>query len=111
MKAILIVTTRKDTLRSEIVGSTLENITVAKDFVETQRQLENKTLNSIPVGLIPGGKSVSYPSVLHAILDGWELMSPPSEVGEEYEWWLVKTERPSNNSLNRGRDDRYGRQF
>lgn len=56
--------------------------------------------NLVPVGLIGGGlgRFPCYPTVLHAIGDGWKLLSPPSRCttvidGKEivsFEWWLVR---------------------
>ena len=55
--------------------------------------------NQMPVGMIRSPHFPLYPTVLHALGDGWKLLAPPekqtwknSEGVEivEYSWWLVK---------------------
>lgn len=59
---------------------------------------------NLPVGLIrswvePPNKAPHYPTVLHAIGDGWKLLAPPQDTSwvnsdgvkiTEFSWWLVR---------------------
>lgn len=86
-------------IRSTIYGWFFEDGNeVVKEF--GKRSDKHYQPNDIPVGLIPDGKFPLYPTVLHAIGDGWKLLSPPikknysriheDENTEYHEWWLVK---------------------
>lgn len=100
MQKVLIVTTERSSMRSDIQGWTFEN---GNDVIEafTKRigtEFEYEHINEIPVGMIGGtykAYAICYKTVLHAIGDGWKLLAPPQEYKESnlqtmYEWWLVK---------------------
>jgi len=99
MQKVLIVSTSSDRLRDEIVGWTYENGDAVMEAVYKSNSNGYDQLD-IPVGLIGSASSGNlffpkYPTVLHAIGNGWKLLAPPKEYKEVngqtyYEWWLVK---------------------
>ena len=107
MQKVLTMSTLKESLRAEVQGWSNED----GDYVKkayTQRlgtQHEYPHVNAVPVGLIGGSlQGISYPSVLHALGDGWKLLAPPRKYDyvthndergnpvsiEMWDWWLVK---------------------
>jgi len=60
---------------------------------------------SIAVGLLPSQKPVLYPTILHALADGFKLLAPPTKdvlmgatdeaATYEWNWWLVRDEEHS----------------
>lgn len=93
MQRVLIVSTYSNRLRGEIIGWTYED---GDEVLNTVRRLGRYDRLDIPVGMISSGSlyKPSYPTVLHAIGDGWKLLAPPQEYKEGgktcYEWWLVR---------------------
>lgn len=97
---VLICTTLTPDLRSECVAWSYEDSSnVLTEFERQQRVNPGKysAPNQIPVGLIPSGvkrgSSYAYPTVLHALGDGWRLLAPPQpsdgpESSVEWDWWL-----------------------
>ena len=85
---VLEVITKGAGLRSEAVGWTL-----ASGVSAHQVMLEQGL--TCHVGFI-GSPRVwyAYPTVLHALGDGWKLLAPPRDCVEYgqpfYEWWLVR---------------------
>ena len=89
-------------IRSEIVGYSYEDTDgVHKAFHNRLgTKYEYRHPNLVPVGLIRGGglEFRGYPTVLHALGDGWRLLGPPTSFKEKWgdeevdmsEWWLVK---------------------
>lgn len=73
---VLIVVTGKDSLRSPIEGWTCEDPNVGvRD----------------PVGVTPpAGFNYTYPTVLHALGDGWQLLASPSYGSRFFVWWLTR---------------------
>jgi hypothetical protein len=103
MQEILIMTTEKRDMRAEVVGwSSADGNCVSAAFcsrIGTKNEYASR--NDIPVGLCGGMMyhPPSYPTVLHAIGQGWKLLAPPVEymetgndgmTKENYEWWLVR---------------------
>lgn len=103
MQKLLIVSTLKSSVRSEIQGWSTENadavVVAYKERLGTKYEYPNP--NEVPVGLIGGsmGASNHYPTVLHAMGDGWKLMAPPTKYDYPidegntvvmWEWWLTK---------------------
>ena len=86
-QTVLHIKTLWPTLRSEAVGWSIESGRIA--HVEMGMRGNKK----IPVGQIgsPKGDGHLYPTVLHALGDGFKLITIPSRT-EYYEWWLVKEE-------------------
>lgn len=97
MQKVLCVSTCDDNLRSTIDGWGWEDGDLVHQGL-TELPKYNKL--NIPVGLIRSGNIPCYPTVLHAIGDGWKLLAPPTKFsytthsdGPEitgYSWWLVK---------------------
>lgn len=97
MQRVLIVSTYSNRLRGEIFGWIYED---GDQVLNTVRRLGKYDRTDIPVGMISSGmisgglSKLSYPTVLHAIGDGWKLLAPPQEYKEGgktcYEWWLVR---------------------
>lgn len=80
---ILVVETPTASLRAEIDAWDVED----SSLLEKDR----------PIGLTPSPSysGVAYPTLLHALSDGWELLGPPVERTtvlkmHYYEWWLKK---------------------
>lgn len=97
MQKILNCSTAGDSLREAIDGWGDEDGDKVLEAV-TDHGAKYKTANKIPVGLIRSPHFPNYPTVLHAIGDGWKLLAPPVKFsynadGKEitgYSWWLVK---------------------
>lgn len=99
---ILIMTTSNNSLRSEVQGWSWEDPSeVRKAYLDRiGGPHEYPHQNEVPVGLIRSGHHINYPTVLHAMGDGWKLMSPPSKYElilddgnkkmDQFEWWLSK---------------------
>lgn len=100
MQKVMTLTTAINSLRAQVQSWNLED----GDAVYLAWRKRRDTIdgcadqNSVPVGMI-GGMTLTnvtwkYPTVLHAIGDGWTLMSPPAEkkTGDltEYQWWLSR---------------------
>jgi hypothetical protein len=101
-------------MRAEIVSWSSENGNCVNDAFHDRigTKYEYKHVFDIPVGLMGGIKymAVNYPTVLHAIGDGWKLLAPPTKYTEKqckvndedqdgdelyvdvecFEWWLTK---------------------
>lgn len=96
MQKILCVGTADDSMRSAIEGWGVEDGDLVKEHHE--RHGSKYTYMNLPVGLVGSPKCPTYPTVLHAIGDGWKLLGPPTKwsaihQGKEiggYTWWLVK---------------------
>lgn len=94
MQKVMIVHTRRDDMRAEIDGWTCEDGNeVVKTLAFGGKGYE--TVIEVPVGVIRNGRSLSYPTVLHALGDGWKLLSPPQNESKDilrsvFVWWLVK---------------------
>lgn len=79
---ILILLTTGPTLRSSVEGSTCED----GDLIDTTKDIGFSRSPNYP----------NYPSVMHAIADGWRLLGPPirhtdsGKEWDEHEWWLEK---------------------
>ncbi len=109
MQKVLFMTTEREDLRSEVVGWGCEDGDKVVDaYYDRSREVGNFAryghANQIPVGLIRSGNVITYPTVLHALGDGWRLLAPPTSYQEPrfkedsdvpyiqsfYSWWLVK---------------------
>lgn len=98
MQKVLTVSTGRCSMRSDIEGWTFEDGGAVHEAFCQRIGTENEYdhLVDVPVGLINGGRRnfPYYPTVLHAIGDGWKLLAPPQRYLENlnymYEWWLVK---------------------
>ena len=99
MQKVLTMTTSGGTLRSKVISWGHEDgDAVGKSFRErlgTEHQYSHANL--MPVGLIGGSIDCpAYATVLHALGDGWKLLSTPSEteyrINNEisWSWWLVR---------------------
>lgn len=103
MQKVMMCITEQPSMRAAIVGWSFEDgnaVYVAfSNAIGTKD--EYKTYNDIPVGFINSGvlNQTSYPTVLHALGDGWKLLAPPERYKEKhynkgivdmYQWWLVK---------------------
>lgn len=93
---LLILNTLRNSLRAEVDGwggDDGNNIHLDKP-IGLSMSLENRDMRI-------GGRWEFYPTVMHAIGDGWRLMGPPVTVDnfckdeygiimKAYEWWLEK---------------------
>ncbi len=81
-------------LRSDVEGWSYEDPSeVRKQFdkrIGTPNQYD--TIHHMPIGLVGSGNFnySKYKTVLHALGDGWRLLSAPIKVDDQYEYWLVK---------------------
>ncbi len=82
---VLNMATKTDDVRSEAVGWTCNDSSLL---------IPNK-----PIGMTPGVKfDYAYPTVMHAMHDGWKMLAPPEKfitptdngLIEGWYWWLVK---------------------
>lgn len=105
MQSILNLSTRRDSVRDQVVGWTYENGANNLRRAYEERlgtQYEYRSWLEVPVGLVRSGESQDrhvvphchYQTVLHAMADGWKLLAPPEKykegVHDMYFWWLVK---------------------
>lgn len=109
MQKVLIISTERPQLRAATVGWSAEdgdNVLLSFQNV-VHGKVKNfsrefpATQNEMMVGQIASYRgSYSYPTVLHALGDGWNLLAPPKEYSwengqgskvTEWEWWLVKS--------------------
>jgi hypothetical protein len=78
-------------------------------MLEMHRRADGIKIDSfIDVGFIPSPKFTAYPTILHALADGFKLLAPPTKelllsrdsktITSTYEWnwWLVRDEEHSN---------------
>lgn len=89
MQQVLILTTRRADLRSEIESWSGEDASLYEP---------NKT-----IGMTPAPKfGYQYQTVLEALAGNWKLLAPPKEIVETdlsdnttiyHEWWLVREKR------------------
>lgn len=99
------VSTLKGSIRDKIQGWGVEDanqVHIAFDErLGTEHEYDHP--NKVPVGLIRSGNFPLYPTVLHALGDGWKLLAPPTQYDQPctdddgaeskitlWEWWLVK---------------------
>jgi hypothetical protein len=103
MNYLLEISTKDSTIRSEAIGWTFHNFVQGAHTLAAQANERKCHPNQVPVGLISTHSrgrisDFAYPTVLHAILDGWTLLSPPRQYTEDIdgcyveraEWWLTK---------------------
>jgi hypothetical protein len=119
MQKVLTMMTERNTIRADVMGWGNEDGNAVLDTWAMYRREERippggksyNHPNDIPVGMISGSigkhRVPFYPTVLHALGDGWKLLAPPIEFEEDrfkedehgnevkykltcYEWWLVK---------------------
>lgn len=97
-QTVLVLSTRKSDLRSEVIGWMIDSGAIA--YAElARRKKAGQEPNKVNVGLIPGCLDwYAYPTVLHALAEGFRLLAPPTEYKKnnetEYsEWWLVREDR------------------
>jgi len=102
MQKVLWMSTNRSSIRDECNGWGYNDGNAVRDaFVDRLgTKYEYAYMNDIPVGLVrswspsSGQPPRSYPTVLHALADGWKLLAPPTKYKEgsviQYEWWLVK---------------------
>lgn len=85
MQKIIMLSTEKNGLRAEVVGWGWEDgDCVNRAWKERQgTKYEYASPNDVPVGLIGSGKPPHYPTVLHAIGDGWKLLAPAEKYEEQ----------------------------
>ena len=97
MQKVLNVSTPSNSIRADIYGCGYEDGDLVKEY--HGRYSQKYHYLNFPVGLVGAPKFPLYPTVLHAIGDGWKLLAPPQETtwtnsdGEkipEWSWWLVK---------------------
>ena len=112
MKFLLRISTEGVGIRSPVLGWSYDDFVQGSHSLVEAAHRRGEHANNVPVGLIAThgrscpGIEYSYPTVLHAILDGWTLMAPPKEYDEPLvsdtkdgtiisthkcaEWWLTK---------------------
>lgn len=107
MKFLLRISAEGVGIRSPALGWSYDDFIQGGHSLVEAAHRRNEHPNNVPVGLIAThGRSCaaySYPTVLHAILDGWTLMGPPKDYEESFkdekdrpisvkctEWWLTK---------------------
>lgn len=103
MQKVMICTTYQPSLRSEIDGLSFEDGDTVSVAWRERRGTghEYKAQENVPVGLVGGSLTRKhYPTVLHALGDGWRLIGPPQRVENlayreagtvvSWTWWLVK---------------------
>jgi hypothetical protein len=96
MQKIMTCNTATLSLRAKIEGWSMEDgDKVSEAFVEridTPNHYHH--INDMPVGLIGGmvrNIGMLPPTILHALGQGWKLLSSPTlQEDTTYEWWLVK---------------------
>jgi len=97
MQKILTIGTETCSLRSKAQSWEWEDGDFPRQALTEFRDKYNYL--SLPVGLIRTGSCHMYPTVLHAIGDGWKLLAPPEKETwkndegiefVEYSWWLVR---------------------
>lgn len=89
MQKVLEISTKSPRIRSEAISWTCND----GDEVGAYLDLDGKLRMPKRVGSIaPYQGFYSYPTVLHALGDGWRLLSAPPEKLEDgtWNWWLVK---------------------
>lgn len=108
---VLTMSTKTSSLRSEATGWSLDSGLLAHN------EIINRKDPQVMVGLIPGKiEWYAYPTVLHALGNGFKLLAPPTmykevyskgesneRVVEEWEWWLVKDEECRGGIFQHGR--------
>jgi len=93
MQKLLNCITHESTVRSTIQGWTFED---SDEVNEASAARYYQEPNTIPVGFIRSGleRYPCYPTVLHAMGDGWKLLAPPTESKVDdlpiFDWWLVR---------------------
>lgn len=104
-QSVLRMSTSGSNIRDKATGWRLECGLVA--MLEMHKQGDDLRSNSlIAVKDIPSSKPTLYPTILHALADGFKLLAPPTKdelmsasdcVSAVYEWnwWLVKDEEHS----------------
>lgn len=111
MKYLLRMNTKGVGLRGEALGWSYDDFIQGSHSLVEAANRRGEHPNQVPVGLIAthgrACANYAYPTVLHAILDGWTLMGPPKEYEEQTvtdapggtlindaqkcsEWWLTK---------------------
>lgn len=105
MQKLLWLTTEENGVRDKVIGWSYENGDAVKQA--WQDRFHNKIFsnpenwyhpNDMPVGAVRSEGAYSYPTVLHAIGDGWKLLAIPEKIEYddqgghyiEYCWWLTK---------------------
>jgi hypothetical protein len=77
MQKIMTCTTARADIRARIDGWTFEDGDLAVDAPSH-------------VGMIGSPRFPLYPTVLHALGDGWKLIGPPQPEADVFGWWLSK---------------------
>jgi hypothetical protein len=96
-QTVLRISTNDSELRSNAIGWSIDSGSRAHMTMISMFGRPNK---DIEVGLIPSvSYCYTYPTVLHALGDGFRLLAPPTKhiinsITEtyEWEWWLVRDE-------------------
>lgn len=89
---VMFLTTRDNSLRS-----TVEAWGEGECGLYTHRQIEQRSMEgkSTVVGMLYSANFPNYVTPLHALADGWFLITPPnpSKIGEVnvYDWWFERT--------------------
>lgn len=96
---LLVLHTENRDIRDKPFYAEYHNFIQAGHFLEGEiSPSKGISSNDIPASLIPTDsgtnsgkeKATSYPSVLHAILDGWTLLNAPTIHEDRSSWWLVR---------------------
>ena len=96
MQKVLIMNTTQSSVRADVDGWSYEDSGYVRQQLNdavTRNFRKYGSFYDVPIGLAASGHSgsVIYPTVLHALSDGWKLLSPPVKYSDsEYEWWLTK---------------------
>jgi hypothetical protein len=96
-QSVLRMSTSGPGCRAKATGWCLES------GLEAMMEMNRRKSCSIAVGLIPSRRPVTYPTILHALADGFKLLAPPTmdvlstasdceSATYEWNWWLVRDE-------------------
>jgi hypothetical protein len=89
MKYLFVTTSRPD-FRSPIDGWSHEDITESRKDLENWMERNQRNFFQCPVGMMGGGRGKCYPTILHALVDGYELYSGPTLTEyNDYKWILT----------------------
>lgn len=96
-KILSLITYQPDVRATVFNASCNDSQKLFDAWARQANQFPETTISSIPLDKCLPENIEGYPSVLHALADGWQLMGPPVVLNDAYalphtwcQWWLTK---------------------